>query len=134
MPQVDVIAAKTALCQDGRDLGRRTTCALLARLYHHAGEARRERQAIEKFTLWRDAAGAVDSAEIGEKRAGVLDGRNRRWIEKNELRGIGNTPRGEVEHQRRQVGSEDFRLRVRFKCRGLWFVPQPIADARLDAA
>ena len=123
VPQIDVVAAETAFRQDGGDLGRHAARALPARIHHHAGEARRERQAIEELAFRGDAARPVDGAEVGEQGAGFIERRRRRRVEKHELRRIGDAPLGKVQHQRRQIGGEDFRLRIGLKRRSLRFVP-----------
>ena len=64
----------------------------------------------------------------------LLPRRRRRRIEERQLRRIGDAPLRQIEHQRRQIGAEDFRLGVGRERRGLRLVPQPVADAGLDAA
>ena len=83
----------------------------------------RERQAIEELAFLGDAAGAVDGAEGGQKSAGFVERRRRRRVEKNQLCRIGDAPLREFEHQRGQIGGEDFRRRIRFERRGLRCVP-----------
>ena len=77
--QVDIVAAEAALGQHGGDLGGDAAGALPARIDHHAGKPRRQRQAVEELALRRDAAGGVDSAEIGQQLLGFVErGRGRR--------------------------------------------------------
>ena len=64
----------------------------------------------------------------------LLQRRRRRRIEKRQRGGIADAPLREVEHQRGQIGGEDFRLGVGGERRGLRLVPQPVADAGLGAA
>ena len=134
MLEIDVVAAEAALGEHGGDLGRRTRGAFAGGVDHHAGEARRQRQRVERLALRGDAAVAVDRAEVGKQALRLGERRGRRRIEKHQLAGIGDAPLREVEHQGREVGGEDFRLAVRRERRGLRLVPQPVADAGLDPA
>ena len=59
--------------------------------------------------------------------------RARRWVEKGELFRFA-APGGEVEHEARQVGGENFRPRIGLERRGLRLVPQPVANAGLGAS
>ena len=81
-----------------------------------------------------DAAIGIERAEFAQQAPRFLQRRRRRRIEKRQRRGIADAPLREIEHQRRQIGAEDFRLRIGRERGGLRLVPQPVADAGLGAA
>ena len=110
MREVDVVAAEPALGEHRRDVGRKRCGALVGRIDHHAGEARRQRQGAQAAALVGDAAVGVDRAEIAQQRLGLGKRRLRRRIEEGKRRRIGHAPMREIEHETGEIGGEDFRL------------------------
>ena len=51
-----------------------------------------------------------------------------------ELARVGDAPHREIERQAGEIGGENLRLRERREAAGRRLLPQPVADARLDAA
>ncbi len=103
-------------------------------LDHHAGEARLQRQAGHGASELRHLAVRIERAERGEQRLRLLHRRLGRRVEEGEGGGIAHAPHGEVEHEAREVGGEDFRRRIGRQARGLRLVPEAQAHARLGAA
>jgi len=104
------------------------------RIHDHSRQPWRQRQRAQALALLGDAAIGVERIELAEQALGLLQRRCGRRIEEGQARRIADAPLREVEHQRRQIGGEDFRLRERRKRRGLRLVPQPVADTRLGTA
>ena len=82
-------------------------------------------------SLMRPSASMAPSVAEQSLRFGQC--RARRRIEEGELFRTA-APCRQIERKGRQIGGQDFRPRKRFKRSGLRFVPEPIADAWLDAA
>ena len=134
MIEIDAVAAEAAFGQDGGDVGGLLSGAGAVRIHDHARQPRRQRQRAQALAFRGDPAVAVERAEFAEQAVGLLQrGRGRR-IEERQCRGIAHAPLREVEHQRGQIGREDFGLRVGGKRGGLRLVPEPVADAGLGAA
>ena len=134
MVEIDAVTAKPAFGQDCRDLRRILACTKGIGIDNHARQPRRQRQRAQALALSRDAAVGIERAEFFQQAPGFLQSRRRRRIEKGERRGIADAPLREIEHQRRKIGREDFRLGIGGERRRLRLVPQPVADAGLGAA
>ena len=78
---IDAVAAKPALGEDGRDLGRRLALAQRRRIHDHARQPRRQRQRAQTFALGGDAAVGIERVELGEQALRLLPGRRGRRIE-----------------------------------------------------
>jgi len=133
MAEIDVVAAEPALGEDDGDVGGKLGLARCRRVDHHARQARRQRQFSQPPPFLGDASRLVDRMKLAEQRLCLRQRRRRRQIEKRELRGVGDAPMGEVEHEAGKIGGENFRPVGRLERGGLRLVPQPIADAGLSA-
>ncbi len=132
--EVDGVTAEPALGDDDRDLAGRPRVARARRVDRDAGKTRRQREARDRAAFVGDAALCVDRADRPQKGAGLGERRPRRRIEKGEPGRIDLAPDDAIEQKPRQVGGEDFWLGVRLEAARRGFLPQPIADAGLDAA
>ena len=104
------------------------------RIHDHARQPRRQRQRPETLAFRGDAAVSIERAEFVEQAVGLLQRRRRRRIEKRQRGGIADAPLREIEHQRGEIGRENFGLSIGRERGGLRFVPQPVAYAGLGAA
>jgi hypothetical protein len=109
MNEIDVVAAKSALGQDCRDVCRAGARAHSRRIDHHAREPRRQWQAAEFSPFLRDPSCLIDGAKLAEQRLRLGEGRGRRRIEERERLRIGGAPLRQVEHHAREVCREDLR-------------------------
>jgi hypothetical protein len=107
--EIDIVAAEPAFGEHDRDLGGERGFAHGSRVDHHAGKPRRQRQHSQALAVLRDAPLAVDCAELPSN-AFASASRRRRRIEEGERGRIGDTPMGEVDHETREIGGEDFAL------------------------
>ncbi len=80
-----------------------------------------------------NAAVAVDSAEFAEQCLCFSEGGTRRRIEEGEFFRR-RAPGGKIEREGGEIGGENFRPRECVQRRCLRLVPEPVADAGLDAA
>ncbi len=64
----------------------------------------------------------------------LLQRGHRRRVEKRQRRRIADAPLREVEHQRREIGAEDFRLGEGRQRRRLRLIPETVADAGFGTA
>ena len=107
-------AAKAiALRQQGREIGGKRTCAA----HHHVGKARMQRQLDHGAAQRRDLARGIDGFQALQQVLRLRESGGGRRIEPRQCCGIGDTPGGEFEHQRRQIGDKDFRLIVGARAR-----------------
>ena len=135
MVEVDVVAAEPALGQDRRDFGGEAAGALPARIHHHAGEPRRQRQAVERLSFRRDPArphrwrqdrasnarASLSAAAGGESRKTRLAGSRTPHCARSST----SDERSAARISGWAYGASDAGLRL---------VPQPVTDARLDPA
>ena len=129
------IAAEPAFGEQERDLGGQRRRMRVRRFQHHAGEPRRQRQLPQSPAPRRDAAVAVERAELLQAApCASFERRRRRRIEEGERRRIGDAPVREIKHQAAEIGGENFRARRRLERGGLRLVPQPVADAGLGTS
>ncbi|HMK66961.1 MAG TPA: hypothetical protein VK433_00330, partial [Stellaceae bacterium] len=90
--EIDAVAAKPALGEDGRDIGRSFTLTECMGVDDHAREPRRQRQRAQPLALRRDATVGVERAELAQQAPGLFQrGRGRR-IEKRQRRRIAHAP------------------------------------------
>ena len=132
--EVDTVAAEATLGEDGGDFGGLLAGTETMRIHDHAGEPRRQRQRAQALTFISDPAIRIERAKLTQQAARLLQRGRRRRIEKGQRCGIAHAPLREVEHQRGEIGAENFGLRVGGERCGLWLVPQPIADAGFGTA
>ena len=132
--KIDAVAAEPALGEDSGDFRGLLARAPTMRIHDHARQPRRQRQRAQAVAFRRDPAIAVERTEFAQQASRLLQRRRRRRIQKRQGRGIADAPLREVEHQRRQVGAENFRLGIGRQRRGLRLVPQPVTHAGLGAA
>ncbi len=133
MREIDIVAAKSALGQNERDLGREIRAPCGRRVGHHAGEPRRQRQLAQPPALGGDAPFSINRANVLQQRLRLFDRRLRRGIEERERCRIGDTPVREIEHKAAEIGGENLRRVACVERRGLRLIPQPIADAGFGA-
>ena len=85
MPQIDVVAAKTAFGENGGDVCGQRTRAFGRGIDHHARKPRWQRERAQFPALVGDAAVRVDSAKLNEECPRFAE-RGLRWrIEKGEF-------------------------------------------------
>lgn len=80
------------------------------------------------------AARCIECAKIAEQRAGFGERRAGRRIKEAQLRWIGDTKGGAIEHEARQVGFKDFGRRKWLQSASLPGIPQADRHARRGAA
>ena len=132
--EIDVIAAEATLGENDGELGGKLGFAEVGSIDHHAREARRQRQTAQPLSFVGDTSVAVDGAEREQQRPRLRQRRRRRWIEEGKRRGLGDPPKGEVEHEARQIRGKNFRLVGGLERGRLRLVPQPVAYAGLGAS
>src|SRR5262249_13846960 len=99
MREIDVVAAEPALGEEKRDIG--VEWSVIAGVYPHAGEPRRQRQSAQLLPLLGDAAIAIDRTELAEQCLGLIERRARRRVEEGERRRISDAPMRQIEREAR---------------------------------
>ncbi len=90
-------------------------------------------RARKRLPSSRNAIIAIEGTELAQQPLGLGQCRSRRQIEKAERRGIRYAPLRQVEHEAGEIRRENFRAVRRLERCGLRLLPQPVADARLQA-
>ncbi len=134
LTQVEIIAAETPLGQYDRHVGGKWRRAKRSAIKHHAREPRRQRQRPQAVSRIGDATVVIDCPQFAQQNFGFGERRLRRRIEEEQSARIGHTPMREIEHQRGEVGSKDFRRGKRQQRPRLPLIPEPVADAGLRAS
>ena len=133
MGEIDIVTAESALADQHRDFGCVERGAKGRGIDHHARKPRRQRQLPQLLSFIGDAPIGVDGAKLRQQGLCFRERRARRWVEKSKLLGR-RTPGGKIKREGRKIRRQNFRPRKRLERRGLRLVPQPVTDARLDAA
>ena len=131
--KIDRIAAKPAFREQDGDFARDPSFACAGGVDHHARKARRQREARDRAAFVGNAPIAVYRADVAQERQRLLERGARGRVEKSKLRGIGDAPEGAVERKPGEIGGENLRRGVGLKSAVRGLLPQPIADARLNA-
>ena len=132
--EVDRIAAEPALDQEGGQRRRLPGLAEAGGAGDHMGEARRQRQRLQRLAGGSDAAVGIERFQIVQQQPRFLQRRGGWRIEEGERRGVGDAPGGAVEQQRGKVGGEDLRPGEGLERTIAGLLPEPVADAGLGAA
>ena len=82
------------------------------RIDDHARQPRWQRQRTQALALASDPAIGVQRAEFAQQVARFGQHRHRRRIEERQRRRIADAPLRQIEHQRRQIRAENFRLGI----------------------
>ena len=104
MPQIDIVAAQSALGENGGHRHSVRACALLAGIDHHARQPWWQGQLAQSAAFVGNAALRVDRAEFKEQRLRLVHRRLRRGIDESKLSGVGSTPLRQIEHEAGQIG------------------------------
>ncbi len=130
MSAPDVARQPVALRQHGSEIGGECTLSL----DHHVRKARMQRQAHHLLAHGRDLARGIDRLQPPQQILRLRERCRRRRIEPRQRGCICYSPGAEFQHQRRQIGDEDFGFVMRLQRPRLGFGPQAIADAGTEAA
>jgi hypothetical protein len=108
--EIDVIAAEATLGENDGELGGKLGFADIGQhrppCARGAGGSGRTAQPL---SFVGDTSVAVDGAEREQQRPRLRQRRRRRWIEEGKRRGLGDPPRGEVEHEADRSAAKNFR-------------------------
>ena len=120
--------------QKGRQIGRKGLFRAGSGTKQHSGNSRMAREMGKGFPPGRNAVFRVDGAKRQQEFPRMHKGRARRRREPREAFHVFLAPDGAVQHQRRQIGLQDFR-RADGGHAGLGTgAPEPIAYARRNAS
>ena len=123
-----------ALGKHRRDLAGEPREAETARTQHHVAEPRMHAQRGHLAPERRRAARGVDRLEPLQQVASLRERRRGRRIEPRQGSRIETSPARELECERREIGLEDLRRRLRQQRRVHRLAPQSVTDARLPCA
>jgi len=106
--EVDAVTAQAAFGEDSGNFRGFFARAQPVRIHDHPRQPRRQCQLTQALAFRGDPAIAVERIEFAQQTARLLQCRRGGRIEKRQRRGIADAPLREVEHQRRQIGAENF--------------------------
>ena len=100
----------------------------------HVAEARMHAERRHGASVRGDATARIERVELDEQLARLRERRGGRRVEPTQLQRVDDSRRGQVEHERRQIGTQNLRRRLREQMMVFMLRPQTVAHAGTEPA